>query len=109
MDQSAEQAELLKRDAAWAAAASAGKDVELILSFWTEDAVVLAPGLPAIVGKTALREYVNGSLEIPGFQITWTSTDVTFSPDKNQAYLFSQNAVTMNGPDGRPATTKGRA
>ena len=109
MNESVDKAELLKRDAAWAAAASAGSDVELILSFWTDDAVVLAPGLPAIVGKAALREYVKGSLQIPGFQINWSSTDVTFSPDKNLAYLFSQNAVTMNGPDGKPATTKGRA
>jgi uncharacterized protein (TIGR02246 family) len=109
VDQSADKAELLKRDAAWAAAASAGSDVELILSFWTEDAVVLAPGMPATVGKAALREYVKGSLQIPGFQINWTSTDVTFSPDKNLAYMFSQNAVTMNGLDGKPATTKGRA
>jgi ketosteroid isomerase-like protein len=109
MNESAEKAELLKRDATWAAAACAGKDVELVLSFWTDDAVVLAPGLPAIVGKAALRDYVNGSLRIPGFQINWTTTDVTFSPDKKLAYMFSQNAVTMNGPDGNPVTTKGRA
>ena len=50
-------------------------------SFWTDDAVVLAPGMPAVVGKDALRGYVEGSLRIPGFSISWNSTDVAFSPD----------------------------
>jgi ketosteroid isomerase-like protein len=109
MDLTAERTRLLERDAEWAVAASEGRDVERILSFWTEDAVVLPPGLPAITGKTALRQYVEGSLQIPGFRITWTSTDVTFSPDRKLAYMFSQNAVTMNSPEGVPVTTKGRA
>ncbi|MDQ3256307.1 MAG: DUF4440 domain-containing protein [Acidobacteriota bacterium] len=45
----------------------------------------------------------------PGFRITWTSTDVTFSPDSKLAYMFSRNAVTMNATDGTPTTTEGRA
>jgi ketosteroid isomerase-like protein len=109
MDLAAERTRLLQRDAEWATVASEGRDVERILSYWTDDALVLAPGLPAVVGKDALRGYVLGSMQIPGFRITWTSTDVTLSPDGNLAYLFSQNAVTMNTPDGVPHTTAGRA
>lgn len=109
MDVALEKTRLLQRDAEWAAAASEGRDLERILSFWTDDAVVLAPGLPTVVGKDALRQYVQGSMEIPGFGITWTSSDVTFSPDGNLAYLFSRNAVTMNAPNGTPNTTEGRA
>ncbi len=109
MDLASERARLLRRDAEWAAAASEGRDVERILSYWTDDAVVLPPALPAVVGKAALRQYVQGSMQIPGFKITWTSTDVTFSPDGNLAYMLSRNAVTMNAPDGTPTTIKGRA
>jgi ketosteroid isomerase-like protein len=109
MDLASEQTRLLERDAEWSAAASEGRDVELILSFWTDDAVVLPPGLPSITGKVALRQYVEGSMKIPGFKISWASTDVTFSPDGNLAYMFSQNAVTMNAPDGTLTTTEGRA
>ena len=109
MDLVSERTRLLQRDAAWAVAASEGRDVERVLSYWTDDAVVLPPGLPAVVGKAALRQYVEGSMRIPGFRITWTSTVVTFSPDGNLAYMFSRNAVTMNGPDGTPTTTRGRA
>ena len=109
MNLEAEKTQLLQRDAEWASAASEGHDVERILSYWTDDAVVLPPGLPAVIGKAKLREYVQGSMQIPGFRITWTSTDVTFSPDGNLAYMFSRNAVTMNGADGTPITTEGRA
>jgi ketosteroid isomerase-like protein len=109
MDLASEKTRLLRRDAGWAAATSEGRDVELILSFWTDDAVVLPPGLPSVVGKAALRQYVEGSMQIPGFRITWESKDVTFSPDGQLAYMFSRNAVRMNAPDGTPTTTEGRA
>jgi ketosteroid isomerase-like protein len=109
MDLATERNRLLQRDAEWAATASEGSDIERILSFWTEDAVVIPPGLPAITGKSALRQYVEGSMQIPGFRINWTSTDVTFSPDRNLAYMFSQNAITMNNPAGISVSTKGRA
>jgi uncharacterized protein (TIGR02246 family) len=108
MDLASEKARLLQRDAEWAAAAYEGRDLERVLSYWTDDAVVFVPGLPPVAGKEALRQYVQGSMQIPGFRISWTSTAVTLSPDGNLAYMFSQNAVTMNGPDGTPATTEGR-
>ncbi len=109
MDLASERTRLLKRDAEWALAASEGRDLERVLSYWTDDAIVLPPGFPAVAGKAALREYVEGSMKIPGFRITWTSTEVTFSPDGNLAYMLSRNAVTLNAPDGTPTTTEGRA
>jgi ketosteroid isomerase-like protein len=105
----AEKERLLRRDAEWAKVASEGREVERILSYWTEDAVVMPPGLPSVVGKAALRQYVEGSIQIPGFRITWKSKDVTLSPDGRLAYMFSRNAVTMNTPEGTPITTEGRA
>ena len=104
-----EKTRLLKRDAEWALAASEGRDVEGMVSYWTDDAVVLPPGLPAIVGKAALRQYVDASLQIPGFKITWRSSDVVFSPDQNLAYMFSDNAMTVDDPAGNPVTIPGRA
>ena len=109
MDLASERTKLLQRDAEWAALAAEGRDVEAILSYWTDDAVVLPPGFPAVTGKTALREYIQGGLQIPGFNITWSSRDVVFSPDGDLAYMFSENRVTMNGADGKPATTTGHA
>jgi ketosteroid isomerase-like protein len=109
MDLATEKENLLRRDAEWSKVASEGSDVERILSYWTDDAVVLPPRLPGIIGKAALRQYVENSLQIPGFKISWTSTDATVSADGELAYVFSRNAVTFNGADGKPITTKGRA
>jgi ketosteroid isomerase-like protein len=109
MDLERERKQLLKRDAEWAAVSSSGHDVEQILSFWTDDAQVLAPGLPPFSGKAALRNYVEGALAIPGFHITWTTSAAELSPDGQMAYLLSTNTITMPGPEGQPVTASGRA
>ena len=108
-DIDAEKARLLRRDAEWVLVASEGRDIERILSFWTDDAVVLPPDLPAIIGKAALRQYVESSLQVPGFRITWSTDEAVLSPDGQFAYLLGNNAVTMDDPTGQPVTTKGRA
>ena len=109
MDLEHERNRVLDRDAEWAALSSKGEDVDRILSFWTDDARVIAPGLPAFTGKTALRSYVEGALAIPGFHITWITSEARLSPDGQLAYLLSTNAVTIGGPEGQPVTTSGRA
>jgi ketosteroid isomerase-like protein len=65
MDIERERQRLLQRDAEWATIASQGRDVDRILSFWTEDAVVYPPGMPVVSGKAALRAYVEAALGIP--------------------------------------------
>jgi ketosteroid isomerase-like protein len=109
MNLASERTSLLERDAQWATAASEGRDIERILSYWTDDAIVLPPGMPAVIGKAALRQYVQTSLQIPGFRITWNSTDVTFSPDGKLAYMFGRNSVSMTTPDGATIINEGRA
>lgn len=108
MDLEKERKNLLERDAKWAALASEGHDVDAILSYWTDDAVVIPPDLPLVAGQTALREYVEQSFKIPGFQITWSTTEARFSPDGNLAYLVGTNSVTLNGPDGNVIQSNGR-
>ena len=108
-DAKAEEAKLLARDAEWAAAAAEGKDVDRVVSYWTDDAFVLPPGRPAVEGKAALRAFVTESFKIPGFQIRWKSEKVSFSPDGKLAYMRGTNETTVPGPDGKPVTLKGRA
>ncbi len=107
LDVKAEEAKLLKGDAEWVAAA-AGKDVEKIVSYWTDDALVMPPEQPVLEGKAALRGFVADSLKIPGFQIRWKSEKVVFSPDGKLAYMRGTNETTVPGPDGAPMTLHGR-
>jgi ketosteroid isomerase-like protein len=109
MDLQREREQLLQRDAEWAALASKGREVDRMIAFWTDDAVVYPPDMPAVRGKAALRAYVEGALAIPGFHITWTTSEASLSPDGQLAYLLSTNVITMTGPEGQPVTTGGRA
>jgi hypothetical protein len=84
-DANAESAALLQRDAEWANLATAGKDVDKIVSYWTDDAVVMEPGQPPVEGKAAIRAFVTSSLNTPGFRIHWVSEKPTFSPDGKMA------------------------
>ena len=103
-----EERRLLERDAEWASAASAGKDIDKIVSYWSDDALVIPPGQPVLEGKSAIRAFVAASLQIPGFNIHWASQSVKFSPDGHLAYMRSTNTMTVPGPSG-PMKLLGRA
>jgi ketosteroid isomerase-like protein len=103
-DAATEEAELLRRDSEWAEAASSGKDIEKLLSYWTDDALLIFPGQPVLEGKAAIRPYVTSSLNIPGFKIRWVSSKAVFSPDSKMAYMPATTELTVPGPDGTPIT-----
>ena len=96
----AEEQKLLRLDAEWADAAAAGKDIEKILSYWSDDAVVIEPGQPIYEGKVAIRSYVAASLKIPGFKIHWVSEKPVFSPDGRMAYMRGVDEMTVPSPNG---------
>ncbi|MDP9230046.1 MAG: DUF4440 domain-containing protein [Bacteroidota bacterium] len=107
-DLKAEETAILKEDSAWSALASEGKDVEKIISYWSDDAVVAQPGQPLIKGKEALRKMIDDSYKIPGFKISWKSTEVHFSPDGKMAWLYGENIVSVNDSTGKTITIPGR-
>src|SRR5262245_37054815 len=102
------KAEILRLDAEWSQAAAA-RDLERVLSFWTDDASVFPPGTPAIEGKAAIREFVTRSFETPGFRISWKTNEVVVSEDGDLAYGIGTNRVSFPGPDGSPVTVQGKA
>ena len=65
--------------------------------------------MPPVVGKEALREYVAGSMNIPGFRISWTSDRIEVSEDGSMAWILGANLVEMNDEDGNPMAIPGRA
>lgn len=108
-DAASEGAKLAQRDADWSKASYEGKDIEKIVSYWTDDAHVLQPGLPPIEGKTAIRAFVTASLKIPGFKIQWASQKPVFSPDGKMAYMLSTVETTAPGANGALESTHGRS
>ena len=106
-DLDAERAAILAADSAWLAAARAG-DLEGTLSFWTEDARVIAPGEPPYIGHESIRGMLMEGFSTPGFSVTWHTTDVVVAPSGDVAYSFGTNAVTVPSPEGGLDTLRGQ-
>lgn len=104
-----ERAAILEIDKQWAKAAAEARDVDRIVSFWSDDASVFAPGMPVMIGREAIRQFVQQSLATPGFSIRWTTTKVEFSKDGSLAYAFGTNLTTMDSPEGKKISTQGKS
>jgi len=98
---------LRDRDLKWAAVAE-GRNIDAIVSFWSDDAVVVPPGSPELRGKAAIRAYVQQSLAIPEFRISWSPSSAYVSPDGELGYTIGENLVSFSGQDGKRVTIKGR-
>lgn len=105
-DPAVEGQKLLRRDAEWSQAASEGKDIEKILSYWSDDAQVFEPGQPVYQGKAAIRKFVADSLKTPGFTIHWVSQAPVFSPDGKMAYMPAVVVMTMPDAKGTLMTVR---
>ena len=108
VDLKAEEAVLLKTDSIWSTLGTNSKDVEKIVSYWSDDAVVIPPGEPPVRGKDALRKMVGDLTNIPGFSISWKSSEVHFSPDGQLAYMYGENLFSMNDSTGNKIAIPGR-
>jgi len=70
---------------------------------------VAVSNLDAVLGTDSNGLVFLKSLAIPGFHITWTSSDARISSDGQLAYLVGENAVTLPDPTGETVTLRGRA
>jgi ketosteroid isomerase-like protein len=100
--------DLIRTDEAWATAASAGQDADLVASYWSDDATIVPAGAPLVVGKSAIREYVAESFATPGFRIHWTTLDATVSDDASMGYTTADTTMTFPGPAGDLISVSGR-
>jgi len=101
-------ARLMQTSRDWAAAAASG-DLERTLAYWTEDAVVLPPDQPALVGKADIRAYLYSTASIPGFSITWEPEAASLSNDGEMGYMIERNRMTFADPAGATETRYGKA
>ena len=100
---SSEAAALLDTDRAWAREASAGRNADSVLAFWTEDAHVVMAGEATRDGKSAIREMVMRSLATPGFHVTWTPERAEIAAAGDMGYTTGTNEFRI--PDGAGGTT----
>jgi len=95
-----EEAAIRASDARWLAAARA-HDLEQTLAYWTQDAIIMQPGSPAIVGKAAIRAYVSGAFALPDFSIQWVTDKVHVAKSGDLAYSTGSDQISLTTPDGK--------
>lgn len=81
------------------------KDIDKIVSLYQDDAVVFAPGTPALTGKDSIRKMVTGLVGTPGLQVNVhvASVDVARSGD----IAIDRGTVDSTSTDkkGKPTTS----
>lgn len=99
MDLESERTALMQTSREWARVAASGEP-ERILAYWSDDAVVMPPGQPAVAGKAAIREFVRQTSALPGFTITWEPERASVSDGGDVGYMIERNRVTLRDADG---------
>jgi uncharacterized protein (TIGR02246 family) len=100
-DPARDEAAIRAADARWLAAAQA-HDLEGSLSYWSNDAILMVSGAPAMAGKDAIRRYVAGAFAIPDFSISWATDRVWVAKSGDLAYATGTTRISMTTPDGKP-------
>jgi len=104
----ASEAALMQTSRNWAKAA-ATRNADSALAYWSDDAVVLEPDQPALVGKSAIRQMVVGSMKDPKFSITWEPERAAISESGDMGYLIEHNRVTFTDSTNKVRTVYGKA
>ena len=99
---------LMQTSREWAAVVASG-DLEKALAYWTDDAIVLPPDQPAVIGKAAIREFIRQTSSIPGFSITWAPESAFVSEGGDMGYMVERNRITFTDSSGAPQVQFGKA
>ena len=94
-------------DAKWSKAAAA-KDVEQIIAFYSDDAIVFPPNATSAATKEAIRNGWKEMLGSPGFVISWQPTRVQVGKAGEMAWVSGTYELTTNGPSGKPSNDRGK-
>ena len=84
------------------------KNLDAIMAFYADDAVLLPTAEPIIVGKSAIREEWRHILAIPDLQNKPVLTKIDVSIGGDMAYSMGTYMATMLGEDGKPVAEPGK-
>jgi ketosteroid isomerase-like protein len=98
--------QLLAADRAWAEAAAA-RDVEKLVTFWSDDAVDYFPEKPAAVGRDAIIALVRSNRSDPGYSLHWQADAAVVSDSGELGYTSGRFTATFGTEDGGTVTRTG--
>jgi len=90
-------------DVEWLAAWQA-KGLERWVSFYTDDAVILPPHAPMVIGEEAIRAFGSELMSNPDYAASWQTTKVEVARSGDLAYSYGPTETTMNDAEGNSIT-----
>ena len=78
---------------AWAA-----KDLEKVMSFYADDAVLMTPGAEAVHGKDAMRDGLKQMLGDPALSLTFQSSKADVAKSGDLGYTAGTYKLTVTDP-----------
>ncbi|MDI1319801.1 MAG: DUF4440 domain-containing protein [bacterium] len=96
---------LVKMDDAWSASAGK-KDLDLLVSFYAEDATVYPPNDKVASGRAAIRAVWAGITD-PNYALSWKATNAGVSGSE-LGFTSGTFVETVKGADGKATTATGK-
>lgn len=103
----ADEATLRRLDDEWSRSV-ASRDVEKVIAYYADDAVVMPPNIPTLTGKDAIRNLWRSMLESPLFSGGWKATKVEVAQSGDLAYLSGNYEFKEQDAGGNAITDKGK-
>ena len=103
----ADEDAIRQADIAWSQTAQR-RDLESLVSYYTNDVVVLPPNAPAVIGKQAARELNRSMLAMPGYSVKWQPEHVEVARSGDIGYARGTYVLSLTGPTGEPVTDRGK-
>ena len=94
-------------DDQWSKAAES-RDIDKLVTFYSDDAIVLPPNSPALTSKDAIRNMWKEMLSNPGATLTWKTTRVEVSKAADMAFSSGTYEFTMKDPSGKSVNERGK-
>ncbi|HJT81761.1 MAG TPA: SgcJ/EcaC family oxidoreductase [Chthoniobacterales bacterium] len=88
--------------------ASEAKDLDKLISFYSDDAIVLPPNAAAVTTKDGIRNVWKEILNTPGATLTWKTTRVEVSKSGDMAYASGTYDFVMKDAGGKSTTERGK-
>jgi len=85
------------------------KDIEKVLSFYADDATLMYPNTPPIIGKDAIRAYEKPFFADPAFTVQYQITGVDVAQSGDLGYTQGTQTYTTSDPKtGKVVTDRGK-
>ncbi|MBD3615178.1 MAG: nuclear transport factor 2 family protein [Gracilimonas sp.] len=94
-DKEEETQKLMQLSREWSEVASTG-NIDSLMTYWADDAVMMPPDQPPLRGKEAIRSFIEASGQVPGFEVSWEPLSAHISNDGSMAYLIEKNQMAFN-------------